>query len=747
MTAPLGWVNGFRHADYTTFVWALVWMRSRVTFYDKITLFATKTKAGATMLPSNYHERVYAGVLGKIIGVYLGRPFEGWSYERIMAELGEVNYYVHAQRGMPLIVADDDITGTFTFLRALADHGGTAKLTAAQIGQTWLNYLIEERTILWWGGMGNSTEHTAYMRLKNGIPAPRSGSMVLNTKVVAEQIGAQIFIDGWAMVAPGDPALAADLAYKAASVSHDGEAIYGAQVIAAMEAQAFVESDLQKLLDCAVTFIPRDSVIARQIADMREWHDEFPDWRQTRREIVKKYGYDKFGGNCHMVPNHALIHLGLLYGGDDLQKALMITNTAGWDTDCNSANVGCLLGIKNGLSMFDTGPDWRGPVADRLYLPTADGGRAISDALTESFHVINMGRALHQLPPVTPKNGARFHFGLPGAVQGFIADETPQSQGVASIGHVMGYNGGDSSALAITYHRLALGRSAVATTMTFIPPDGIDTRSSYQILASPTLHSGQTVTTLLAADAHNAQPITAQLIIRVYGTDDAIETLTGPTLVLTGGASAPLEWQIPDTHGAPIMAVGVQITSATRADGTLYVDYLTWSGSPTVTFSRPAHAGKLWRRAWVDAADQWDPQWPESFRFAQNSGTGMISQGTADWRDYCATATIIPHLLAHGGLAVRVQGLRRYYALEFQSGGSVALIKQYDDVTTVLTQSDFDWQPAQTYVFKIDVRGNQLTAQVAGVTLTATDESLAHGGVGLICSEGRIACEVITVTA
>lgn len=699
------------------------------------------------MLPVNYHERVYAGVLGKIIGVYLGRPFEGWSYERIMAELGEVNYYVHAQRGMPLIVADDDITGTFTFLRALSDHGGRANLTAAQIGQTWLNYLIEERTILWWGGMGNSTEHTAYMRLKNGISAPQSGSMALNTKVVAEQIGAQIFIDGWAMVAPGDPALAADLAYKAASVSHDGEAIYGAQVIAAMEAQAFVEADLQKLLDCAVTFIPRDSVIARQIADMREWHDEFPDWRQTHREIVKKYGYDKFGGNCHMVPNHALIHLGLLYGGDDLQKALMITNTAGWDTDCNSANVGCLLGIKNGLAMFDAGPDWRGPVADRLYLPTADGGRAISDALTESFHVINMGRALHQLPPVAPKNGARFHFSLPGAVQGFIADQTAQSQGVARIDQVMGYNGGESPALAITYQRLALGRSAVATTMTFIPPDGIDTRSSYQILASPTIHSGQTVTTLLVADAHNPQPITAQLIIRVYGTNDAIETLSGPTVELAAGASAPLEWQIPATHGAPIMAVGVQITSTTRADGTLYVDHLTWSGSPTVTFARPAHAGRLWRRAWVDAADQWDPQWPESFRVAQNSGTGMISQGTADWRDYCATATIIPHLLAHGGLAVRVQGLRRYYALELQSGGSVALIKQYDDMTTVLAHAACDWQPAQTYAFQIDIRGSQLTAQVAGITLTATDESLGHGGVGLVCSEGRIACEVITVTA
>lgn len=30
-------------------------------------------------LPSDYYQRVYAGVLGKLIGVYLGRPFEGWT--------------------------------------------------------------------------------------------------------------------------------------------------------------------------------------------------------------------------------------------------------------------------------------------------------------------------------------------------------------------------------------------------------------------------------------------------------------------------------------------------------------------------------------------------------------------------------------------------------------------------------------------------------------------------------------------
>ena len=54
----------------------------------------------------------------------------------------------------------------------------------------------------------------------------------------------------------GNPERAADLAQRAGSVSHDGEAIYGAKVIAAMEALAFVESDLNILLDTAMSLIP-----------------------------------------------------------------------------------------------------------------------------------------------------------------------------------------------------------------------------------------------------------------------------------------------------------------------------------------------------------------------------------------------------------------------------------------------------------------------------------------------------------
>ncbi|HZM21093.1 MAG TPA: ADP-ribosylglycohydrolase family protein, partial [Anaerolineales bacterium] len=62
--------------------------------------------------PLDYAERVYAGVLGKIIGVYLGRPIEGWAYEQIMANLGEIKYYINDRNDLPLrnhqlVVTDD----------------------------------------------------------------------------------------------------------------------------------------------------------------------------------------------------------------------------------------------------------------------------------------------------------------------------------------------------------------------------------------------------------------------------------------------------------------------------------------------------------------------------------------------------------------------------------------------------------------------------------------------------------------
>lgn len=675
-------------------------------------------------ISDTYAERMYAGVLGKIIGVYLGRPFEGWSHERILAELGEVDEYVHDRFDLPLVVTDDDIAGTFTFLRALEDNDFDPDLSAAKIGDAWLNYLVENRTVLWWGGLGVSTEHTAYLRLKSGIAAPESGSSRLNGTTIAEQIGAQIFIDGWAMLCPGDPERAVDMARRAASVSHDAEAVYGAQVIAAMEAQAFVEPDITRLLDTALEFIPADSVISRLIGDIREWHATDDDWRSTLRNIQEQYGYDRYRGACHMVPNHALIIHALLHGGDDFRRSLMIVNTSGWDTDCNSGNVGAILSIKNGLVGIDTGPvDWRGPVADRMYLSTAEGGRAITDALTESYRIVNAGRALQRLDPVIPKDGARFHFSLPGSVQGFQSDDAARLVVSNSDGR-----------LALTTRT---GQAACATTPTFIPPEALDL-GNYPLLASPTLHPGQIVSASVMASATNAGNVDVTLFIRLYGVGDTVQDMDGPAITLAPGERSVLDWKVLDTGGLPICAVGFRVEGDDEV--TLLVDRIDWRGAPSTVLGRPAADNSMWRRAWIDGVDQWNTDAPHDFAIVQNHGTGVMSQGNEYWWDYSLSATVTVPLAASAGIAARVGGLRRYIALVIEQDGFARLIRMAGE-RSVLAEIRFVADPDQVYELELRVEGAEIRGRIGdGVVLEGVDAAPAFrgGAAGFVISEGTL---------
>ena len=131
-----------------------------------------------------------------------------------------------------------------------------------------LNTIIEDKTILWWGGLGRSTEHTAYLRLKAGHRAPESGSCALNGPMLSTQIGAQIFTDPLALMSPGDPEQAALLIRKAASVSHDGMALDCAAYLGALQALAFEHRSLDALLDAAEPFASGDQ-LRRLLDDVR----------------------------------------------------------------------------------------------------------------------------------------------------------------------------------------------------------------------------------------------------------------------------------------------------------------------------------------------------------------------------------------------------------------------------------------------------------------------------------------------
>ena len=142
-------------------------------------------------IPEDYVQKVYAGWLGKIIGIRHGFNVETWSCEQIRMAYGEITDYLVDYKDF---AASDDLNGAAFFVRALEDYTFTSAITAEQIGLTVLNYVPYEHGFFAWTGYGYGTEHTAYLNLSKGIMAPRSGSVEQNGPTIAEAIGGQIFI-------------------------------------------------------------------------------------------------------------------------------------------------------------------------------------------------------------------------------------------------------------------------------------------------------------------------------------------------------------------------------------------------------------------------------------------------------------------------------------------------------------------------------------------------------------------------
>ncbi len=699
-------------------------------------------------LQDDYLERVYAGVLGKLIGVYLGRPFEGWSYERIMKELGTIKYYVHEQLGDPLVITDDDISGTFTFLRALEDYDLSENLKSADIGKAWMNYIVEKRSILWWGGNGNSTEHTAWLNLRKGILAPQSGCIATNGLTVAEQIGAQIFIDGWALVAPGQPALAAKFAKEAGSVSHGGESVFAAMLWAAMESEAFHSKDIDHLLDTGLSFIPTNSELATMIRDVRKWNSKIVDWRDCRQKIADNYGYDKYLGNCHIIPNHAIMVMTMLYARGDFSFAQQIINTSGWDTDCNAGNVGCLHGIMLGLDGLSKGQDWRGPIADRMLISSADGGNSINDAVKMAYYIANLGKTLAGETLIeSPKGGAQYHFSLPGAQQGF---QLTEQTGGDFAARVQGTSHHGTGMLEIRFNGLSLGGEVVTTTPTFAPLDVLRMRT-YDLMATPLIYSGQTLVARVISDENTSGKIVVKLRIRHYGAADQLVNVDSDPIHIIAGNTGEVRWQLPECGSQPIAAIGLVVSSADgRVTGRVYLDWMGWTGPPELTLRRPSEPSDFWHRAWVNGVDIFSKHFPESFHISQDRGAGLIIHGTRQWTDYKVTADVVVHLGRYAGLTARTQGLRRFYAARISAKGLFEITRSYDDEIEVLASAAFEFRLDNWVSMFMIVLGTTVTAGADKITLTVDDTSnkvLKDGGIGLMVAEGAASANIFYVTS
>ena len=719
----------------------------------------------------------YAGVLGKLIGVYLGRPVEGWAYHAIRERFGEVDRYVHESLGAPLVVADDDLSGSFGFFRALADRRDASGVTAADFGDTWLDTIIEDKTILWWGGFGRSTEHTAFLRLKAGYRAPQSGSRALNGAMLSTQIGAQIFTDPLALMSPGDPEQAAALIRKAASVSHDGVALDCAAYLGALQALAFTHRPLDALLAAAEPFAAGDR-LRRLVDDVRGACGRERDWRRVRDWLDPRYGYGVFPGPCPILTNHAMVLAALLLGGDDFRRALTIAASAGYDTDCNAGSVGCLNGVRLGLEAIPA--DLREPVADRLLVVTAEGGRGVSDAVRETRRILRAGAAYAGAGYAGPEPAARlprFAFELPGARQGFapcphapgprVPGDAPPSAPVQVAAPArpsapvcpapVQVAGSAEPGLLLRYRDLTPARAGRVSTPVFL--DFAETADNFATHASPTLYPTQEVTVRLEAptvalEAPNVRPEApaalpaAAVYALYYDAADRVRELRSEPCALCAGVNT-LRWRVPDNGGMPLFRLGLELSAPAGAPaplaGGLRLRSVDWDGAPRdfrqrgVLMSSIWNLRPCWLRAWVSAAREFAPDFECTYCISHSADDGLVTLGTRAWRDYAVETRLRFSLHRRGGVVLRAGGLRRYYAAVFSGGNTAAIVAREHRAVCMLARAPFPYVTERPYAVRFAAAGDRLTLSVDGAPLLqARDGRYRGGGAGFVIDQGTM---------
>ena len=100
--------------------------------------------------------------------------------------------------------------------------------------------------------------------------------------------------------------------------------------------------------------------------------------------------YDEYNSHhwCHTVSNAMIVAAALLYGKGDYSKSICMAVETGFDTDCNGATVGSILGMAQGIKSI---PEyWIKPINDTLHTDVFGVGTVkISNVVKATLKHIN----------------------------------------------------------------------------------------------------------------------------------------------------------------------------------------------------------------------------------------------------------------------------------------------------------------------------------------------------------------------
>jgi hypothetical protein len=210
-----------------------------------------------------------------------------------------------------------------------------------------------------------------------------------------EWIGAQIRADIFGYAAPGWPEKAAELAFRDASISHVKNGIYGEMFVAAMLAATYVTDDIIDIITVGLSEIPANCRLAEAVQNTLDWCQELDDWEAVWNKINESYGH--YSG-VHTINNAALVVLGLYFGNTDYENGIVVSVRGGWDTDCNGATVGSILGLKFGATALPE--KWIGVLNDRLLSSVSGSNENLISELAQRTKVI--ARDVMSMPDELP---------------------------------------------------------------------------------------------------------------------------------------------------------------------------------------------------------------------------------------------------------------------------------------------------------------------------------------------------------
>lgn len=207
-----------------------------------------------------------------------------------------------------------------------------------------------------------TAERIAYVNFINCIEPPASA---MYKNVCREWIGAQIRGDYFGYICPGDPAAAAEMAFNDARISHVKNGIYGEMLVSAMIACAAVTDNIEDIIKGGLAQIPAKSRLYEAVTKIMDDYKKGVSLEECYDYIHSAYDEHTDHGWCHVISNAMIVVAALLYGEGDFGKSICMAVQTAFDTDCNGATVGSILGMRGGIDCIDE--YWRKPVNGKIH--------------------------------------------------------------------------------------------------------------------------------------------------------------------------------------------------------------------------------------------------------------------------------------------------------------------------------------------------------------------------------------------